>query len=45
MSPVDAHGDNEMLDYRLTPGVYYLFPGHGTDPAIFTQGLKINVVE
>jgi hypothetical protein len=45
MAPVDAHADNLTLDYKLAPGVYYLFPGHGTDPALFKQGFMISVRE
>ena len=44
-TPVDAHGDNYTLDYKLAPGVYYVFPGRGTDPTLFKQGLKITVRE
>jgi len=43
MAPVDAHGDNYVLDYRLTPGVYYIFPARGVDPALYRQGLKVTV--
>jgi hypothetical protein len=42
-APVDAHGDNFALGYVLRPGVYYVFPGRGTDPKLFTRGLKITV--
>jgi hypothetical protein len=43
MAPVDAHGDNYVLDYKLTPGEYYVFPARGVDPALYRQGLKITV--
>jgi len=43
--PVDAQGDNYTLDYKLAPGVYYVFPWNGTDPTLFKQGLKITVRE
>lgn len=43
--PVDAHEDNYTLDYKLAPGVYYVFPGRGTDPTQYKQGLKITVRE
>ena len=41
--PIDAHQDNLTLDYRLAPGVYYVFPERGIDPALFKQGLMITV--
>ena len=44
-APVDARGDNMTLDYNLAPGVYYLFAGRGTDPALYKQGLMITVRE
>jgi hypothetical protein len=43
MAPVDAHGDSYVLDYRLTPGEYYIFPARGVDPALYKTGLKITV--
>lgn len=43
MAPIDAHGDNYVLDYKLPPGVYYVFPVRGVDPALYRQGLKITV--
>jgi hypothetical protein len=43
MAPADAHGDNYVLDYKLTPGVYYVLPARGVDPALYRQGLKITV--
>jgi hypothetical protein len=45
MVPVAAHADNFTLDYNLPPGTYYVFPGRGTDPALFKQGLVITVRE
>ena len=45
MGPVDAHEDNLTLDYKLAPGVYYVFPRRGTDPTLFKQGLMITVRE
>jgi hypothetical protein len=45
MAPVDAHGDNFTLDYRLHPGVYCVFPTRGADPKLSNQGLKITVRE
>ena len=45
MGPVDAHQDNLTLDYKLAPGVYYVFPERGTNPALYKQGLMITVRE
>jgi hypothetical protein len=45
MAPVDSHQDNLTLDYKLAPGVYYVFPERGIDPALFKQGLMITVRE
>jgi hypothetical protein len=43
--PVDADEDNLILDYKLAPGAYYVFPERGTDPEPFKQGLMITVCE
>jgi hypothetical protein len=43
-APGDSFSANRTLDYVLGPGVYYLVPGHGTDPRLFTRGLKITVL-
>jgi hypothetical protein len=43
--PVDARQDNLTLDYKLAPGVYYVFPERGIHPAFFKQGLMITVRE
>ena len=45
MGQVDAHQDKLTLDYRLAPGVYYVFPERGIDSALFKRGLKITVRE
>jgi len=45
MRTVDTHEDNLTVDYKLAPGVYYVFPVRGTDPALFRQGLMITVRE
>ena len=36
IGPIDARGDNMVLDYKLPPGVYYVFPGSGNEP-LFTS--------
>jgi hypothetical protein len=41
----DTHEDDLTRDYKLAPGVYYVFPMRGTDPALFKQGLMITVRE
>jgi hypothetical protein len=41
--PVEALERNLTLDYKLPPGVYYLFPKNGTDPTLFKQGFIITV--
>jgi len=43
MGPIDAREDGLRLDHELKPGVYYVFPRSGTDPALFKQGLVITV--
>lgn len=43
MGPADAHQDNLTLNYKLAPGVYYVFPEQAVDPALFKQGLMITV--
>lgn len=41
--PGDAGEIGLKLDYKLAPGVYYVFPIRGTDPALFKRGLVITV--
>jgi hypothetical protein len=41
--PSEAGESGLKLDYKLDPGVYYVFPVSGTDPALFKQGLMITV--
>jgi hypothetical protein len=36
---------NLVLDHNLPPGLYYVFPIRGVDPALFKQGLMIKVRE
>jgi hypothetical protein len=42
-APAEGGGSNWMLDYKLAPGRYYVFPTMGTDPRLYKQGLLITV--